>query len=346
MKHRWLVLMMLALVACGTDAPTIPGEPVIMPVPSTPDSLWIAAQGTDAVTVAWSGVDAVLNYEIEWQSYDDPSLRGIVATAQTSHAVRELATDQLYRFRVRSVRDGRESEWSSRAIGETLTPRTCTDERQVALDYTRKVVGEWDGTPLRVDILRNFPDHVTDADLRELLAPIGDTERQIQEQLGYPIFVMGDVIDIPAGADPSFNQNMERYWRTDSSNTLLPRERGQVIAFYMNDIAHPDWDSTGLGSPMSAHPCCGTVTYNARALGTWWTGDDPCCQGRGTANGRQGAVIVHELFHVLGYSHTGIPNGVSMRRGALHLPWETDSSKFFVSRAEIDALKCIFPRTT
>ena len=51
--------------------------------------------------------------------------------------------------------------------------------------------------------------------------------------------------------------------------------------FYMNDDNPQDWDGRG-GSIMSAHTCCGTITYNKRALGRWWTDDDPCCQDNAT----------------------------------------------------------------
>ena len=53
-----------------------------------------------------------------------------------------------------------------------------TNEQCDAQRYS-KIVREWNGTPYRVDMTRNFPKFVTDDDLREQLAPIGTLARQI-----------------------------------------------------------------------------------------------------------------------------------------------------------------------
>ena len=65
---------------------------------------------------------------------------------------------------------------------------------------SRRPMREWDGTPFRVDIVRNFPDFVTEADLQQLLDPIGRLADQIELQLGYPVLEMGDLIEVPAGS--------------------------------------------------------------------------------------------------------------------------------------------------
>lgn len=218
--------------------------------------------------------------------------------------------------------------------------RSCTDERSLASRYSRKVVREWNGTPFRVDIIRNFPDFVTDADLQQLLDPIGWLADQIEAQLGYRIVEMGDPIDVPDGARPGWDQDFERYWRNDGNNRLLPREPGQLLAFYLNDN-NDSWD--GQGSTMSAHPCCGTISYNKRSLGPLWTGDDPCCP----TSTHEREAIVHELFHLFGFKHVlDAPfgrGGIVMSAGALDLPWRSGSSRFYAAWTDIDNLRCIFP---
>ena len=217
-------------------------------------------------------------------------------------------------------------------------PQLCSDERSLALRHSRKVVGEWNGTPFRVDMVRNFPDFVTDADLRQLLDPIGRLADQIEAQLGYRILEMGDLIEVPARTSQGWDQGYERYWR----ERRLVSEPGQMLAFYLNDN-NQAWDDGG--SMMSAHLCCGTTSYNKRALGLAWTGDDPCCQGDANQFTREGETLVHEVFHLLGFVHTRAdsPNGVPMSYGALHLPWRKESPIFHAARTDISALGCIFP---
>ena len=218
----------------------------------------------------------------------------------------------------------------------------CTDERERALRFSR-FVGEWDGTAFRVDMMRNFPDFVTDADLLELLAPMGRLADQIEYQLGYPVLEMGGLIEVPAGTPPGWNEDWEAYRPTDP----LPRERGQLVAFYLDDYHPNEWDGTGLGAPMNGHTCCGSVSYNKRFLGPLWTGDDPCCKTG--QNSRQGETIVHEVFHVLGYVHSDAydrlnqDEGVAMSDSALTKPWKSGSPVYYAAWTDIDLLRCIFP---
>ncbi len=219
----------------------------------------------------------------------------------------------------------------------------CEDQRTLALGHEayfggRGVVREWDGAPIRVDIVRNFPGFVTDADLQGLLEPVRRLADQIEARLGYRIIEVGGVIDVPTGAPAGWDRDFNRFfesWRV--------RERGQVIAFYMNDDNPQDWDGRG-GSIMSAHACCGTTSYNKRALGAWWNDGDPCCQGN--ANGRDGAVLVHELFHLLSFKHSYDQlelTGVEMSRGGLDRPWVTGSRVFYATNGDVDNLACVFP---
>lgn len=89
-------------------------------------------------------------------------------------------------------------------------PPACADERSLALQHDTRfgehgVVQQWDGTPFRVDMVRNFPEFVADADLRQLLAPVGWLADQIEAQLGYRIVEMGELIR-PGGPNSESNQ--------------------------------------------------------------------------------------------------------------------------------------------
>lgn len=222
---------------------------------------------------------------------------------------------------------------------------TSLTEQQLARRYS-KVVQEWDGAPFRVDMIRNFPHFVSDGDLWEQLSPIGRLADQIEGQIGYRIVEMGKLIDTPAGAAPDWNRDFESYWRNDSNNSLLPRKPRQILVFYMDDDNPQRWDDQG-GSPHSAHVCCGTISYNKRTMGPWWSEDDPACTGKFAANGRYGEVIVHEVFHILGFRHPDDEppeRGVPMWEGPLYRPWTVESKIHYASTRDIDALQRIFPK--
>ena len=128
-------------------------------------------------------------------------------------------------------------------------PYTSLTESRLAREYS-KIVQEWNGTPFRVDMIRNFPEFVSDEDLRDQLAPIGRLADQTEKQIGYRVVEMGGVIDTPQSTAPNWNMDFERYWRNDSDNSLLPRERGQILVFYMDDDNPLRWDDLG-GSPIA-----------------------------------------------------------------------------------------------
>ena len=224
-------------------------------------------------------------------------------------------------------------------------PQECGDQRSVALRRDRQwrrrgLVQQWAGTPFRVDMIRNFPEFVSDADLWGLLEPIGRLADQIEEQLGYRIVEMGELIEPPARARPGWDQHWERYWREQR----LVADPGQVLVFYLNDYG-TGWGASG--SSMSAHNCCRTVSYNKRALGPMWTGEDPCCQGDANQYTRKAETIVHEVFHLLGFTHAyNQPDriGVPMSAGALDVPWDRGSLSFYATWTDIENLRCIFPK--
>ena len=218
----------------------------------------------------------------------------------------------------------------------TPEPRACTNERQFAMNFS-DFVQEWDGTPIRVDMIHNFPDVGTEADVVELLDAVGLLADKIEDQLGYRILEMGDVIPVPDGVPSG--------WNTDSSGFQnicpLPRDRGTIQGFYMDDVHHrsPEADAQANG--------CGSFSYLQPFL-TYW----PC---RGCEDERTpppyghfvDGVTHHEMFHVLGYIHTedyepdtttvGVPMSWSLR-GAQAPDAEA------VLYSDIDLLRCVFPQ--
>ena len=150
---------------------------------------------------------------------------------------------------------------------------------------------------------------------------------------------MGDLIEVPARAPAGWNQDFDRYLQND----LLPRERGQLLAFYLDDDNDFPWGGR-TGSPLSAHVCCGTTSYHKRTVGPMWTGDHPCCQDDANQDIREGEAIVHELFHLLGFVQDDVPDrGVRMSLGALDQPWLSGSLVYFAAWQDMEALRCIFP---
>ena len=169
-----------------------------------------------------------------------------------------------------SIADHASENLSDQLVAGTPPQRVCTDEAQRARDFAPPM-RERDGTPFRVDLVRNFPDCAAEADLQQLPDSIGRLADQIELQLGYPVVEMGDLIEVPARAPAGWNQDFDRYLQ----NELLPRERGQLLAFYLDDDNDFPWGGR-TGSPLSADVCCGTTSYHKRGVGPMWTGDHPC----------------------------------------------------------------------
>ena len=221
--------------------------------------------------------------------------------------------------------------------------RECSIERrEVRRHPAGFVLDEWNGTPFRVDIVQNFPSFVTDEDLLELLEPIRSLADDIEDHLGYRILEAGGLVPVPAGMPRGWNTDYHRY---GEAPYVLPRKRGQLLAFYMDDDSS-FWDHRG-GAPNVAFTYTGTTSYNRRTMGKWWKGEDPCCAGRFGANGRHGHVLIHEVAHLLGFEHPDVPfgtPGVRMAWGSLSAPWLSGSDVHFFAEKDMEVLKCIFPR--
>ncbi len=215
----------------------------------------------------------------------------------------------------------------------TAEPRACTDERERAENHSR-FVREWDRVPFRVDMIRNFPDVVTDADVVQLLEPVGLLADKIEEQIGYRIVEMGEVIPVPKGAPPGWNEDEQEFRRT----CPLPRDSGQIQGFYMDDVNHGNPSTEG-----QANSACGSFSYMAPLMVSW-----PCqgCEVTGNGSDLDGLTL-HELFHVLGFVHfddydfLARGDGVPM---SVPLTWTQGRGADSALWPDIDLLRCIFPK--
>ena len=213
-------------------------------------------------------------------------------------------------------------------------PLTCDGMRRLARSLSPHVVGSWDGrTPFRVNVVQNFPEHVEGSYLQDQLEVIAELAAQIEEQLGYPLLEPGEITEVPDNAPAAWDQDWESYWR----RRLLVSDDGEILALYLNDD-NQGWG--GEGSPMSAHYCCGSVSYNRRYFDPphWdsWTGP----------NSPSGKAIIHEVFHLLGFAHYrgSNPNGgVPMSPFGLYEPWLEGSPVYYATEDDIEAFRCIFP---
>ena len=117
---------------------------------------------------------------------------------------------------------------------------------------------------------------------------------------------------------------------------------------------------------MFAWPARGVMAYPKETISSWWRdvsgwpdGGWPADSGylrdlpsgRLTPNGRHGAVIVHEVFHLLRFRHPYDPfvtytdddPGVPMVRGPLWKASEVGAWIHYPAWEDIEALRCIFP---
>ena len=339
-----LLIVVAANCGAGTDGKSVapPTTPQVAPepppeAPGQPTGIRVVEVGQTFIVWAWDPVEGATGYQAEvFLAGLPPGQRGDpIITEEPTVRADDLEPRTEMEIFVRAVREtagGRAvGPWSANSpVAQTLPePLVCTDERERATTFSPVLLPKWDGTPFRVDMIRNFPESVTEDDLVQLLAPVGLLADKIERQLGYRILEMGDLIPVPVGVPPGWNEDEAAFRR----NCPLPRERGQIQGFYMDD--------TNGGAPTAraqGNVRCESFSYLSPGLGP---GRWPCpgCYLDG--------VTLHEIFHVLGFVHDddydflARGEGVAMSN-ALTRGGGRDAEAVLWS--DIDLLRCIFPK--
>ena len=140
----------------------------------------------------------------------------------------------------------------------------CADQRELALTHTPIVVSAWDGTPFRVDIIRNFPDFVTDARSRTVARSDRPTRGSDRSPVGIPDRRNGRFDRRSRRcAGRTGIRDYERYWRDRLLVSGARRTPGLSISMTTTKRG-----ATWVDHGMSAHLCCGTTSYNKRSART------------------------------------------------------------------------------
>ena len=161
----------------------------------------------------------------------------------------------------------------------------CTDELERAIDYADRHVEDvavpvlWDGEPFIVDISSALPGAY------DLLEIVAEEAARIHDLLGYEIFVAGDIVPLP---DLTTDQ-LEDYISTIVANHLPPDQHIEIRC------------------------CIEGGTSTAGTAYAWWRIallDYDALASR--------YVIIHELYHILGFSHPDNDRGVAMSELLMH----------------------------
>ena len=215
-NRAFIVLLIAVAAGCGggvdgkpiapptTPAPEPPPEP-----PGQPTGIRVVEVGQTFIVWAWDPVEGATGYEVDvflaGTPPGQPGERIVTEGPRVRVDGLEPVTEaEIYVRAIRETAGGRAAgPWSTSRVAETQgEPLVCTDERELAMNFSEFVQG-WDGTPFRVDMIRNFPDVATEEDVAILLDAVRLLDQKIEQQLGYRILEMGDVNPVPAGAPPA-----------------------------------------------------------------------------------------------------------------------------------------------
>ena len=205
---------------------------------------------------------------------------------------------------------------------------SCTDQRERALNYhwgRRQVVHEWQ--PDRPIRFRIEAEPIIEGGLRigrpnfldeEVVEPLRDMARRLEERLGYPIM---DPDALPAGDDYT------------------------VLVAWRDHVWSPGWGAPDcpehLGSPWNAQGSPPATWMNRHLF-------DPDITCAGYPRDRDSETIIHELAHVFGMSHSPL---VQPERSQFVFAWMSvpltqisgGDSDFFLLTEDLDNLGCVFP---
>ena len=339
-RVAWALAVLLLAAGCGTDgrpvAPPTTPAPATPPPPESPDAptgIQVVERGNDFIVWEWTPVAGATSYEADispLEALPEERPPPTVAMAPTARAD-ELEPGTVMEIRVRAVSEtagGRaEGPWSDPVTAGTLA-EGCTLEHQRARPYAEAATQDWDGTPLVFHMFDHFPAVSGVADYpASQLEVVRRLAEQIEEHVGYPIIQAGAVIPAPEDAPEGWNDPTMysppgcRDWR----------EPGQVVGMHLSSL--PTWHRGG--GALSAATTCAVVSY--------WVGDGLPTDDFWITYTR--TIIVHELFHVLGFKHShgdGLPESVGVTMSE-QLTFGTASGEVLPTAGDLDALRCIFP---
>ena len=323
----------LSVGACGSDSgsagsPLSPTAPTPPPPPLTPpEGLTIVEQTETALTLEWEPVGTATEYRVHVET-----LRGIEElvtkrTPETTLTVDDLHRGTRYLVAVSSLRGTEASEPGPEVETNTLVPEyTCGSEYELARDFAI-VPHEWDGSPIRVDIIDNMPPD--GFPLSHMEAQLGFIERMAEDiewQLGYPVIERGEVIPRPEG----FSVKTE----CDNCDVVVEgwaRQPRTTVAMYADQDPKRD---NGSSVAMWAQVWDGLTFYFRSAL------------AEADVNLNWG-VLNHEVFHLLGYKHPDNPNpnGIAMNYESMYSTQERQVRFYhYADWQDIAELGCAFPQ--
>ena len=164
----------------------------------------------------------------------------------------------------------------------------------------------------------------------QVLTTVERMSAHIEDQLGYSIVEIGGWTDLPPDVTGRCDRGRIRQWRRP----------GTIVARVSPEI-HP----SGSCPASAADPCAGSGPECASVQ--YWINQ--------VHNQRDGT-IVHETFHLLGFTHSPLPLGngsphssqlppgvgISMSRRLTSAQW-SHKSDLGLAFEDVEALRCIYP---
>ena len=344
----WALAALLLAAGCGTGTdgkpvapPTTPAPAPAPPPPEAPDMptrARVLEVGETFIVWTWDPVEDATGYEVDVAREGTPAedRQRPVPVEEPPHRSDGLTPGTTYQMWVRAVREtagGRAvSDWTNYIEWYTWQDSSvplpaCTDQRHRAKSYTfghTQVVYEWQhDRPIRFRIVK---EPIIAGGLRigrpnfleeEILEPLRDMARRLEERLGYPIMDS----DAPPGRD---------------DYTVLVEWRDRVWS--------PGWGAPDcpehVGSPWNAGQEPPETILNRYLF-------DPAITCRGYLRDRDSETIIHELGHTFGMNHSRIlqpelpPQELSMSVPLTRIIGG-DSDNFLMIE-DLDNLGCVFP---
>ena len=290
--------------------------------------------GTDFIQWVWDPVDNATEYEAVPHLRDtDPDDRTTYRVSEPVLRVDGFEPGSLVFISVRAVVAGRAGPWSDRVTTQTdsrsgpFSRAECREKRAQVEAWGGAIPEEWTGEPFVFYFDRTFlpEDEVEKA--AQVIETAERMSRHIEDQLGYSVVEIGGWIDLPTDATHACGSRYNAW-----------RRSGTMVAIVTSET-HP------RGCPSLPDPCasagtaCGVVRY--------W---------ENRVHNQRDGTIVHEIFHLLGFTHSRLP----LSNGSPH-SWQSPpgkgipmSVKLTSSRhahpsdlslafEDVEALRCIYP---